>query len=154
MKALLKGGADKATAATVLILPQRINDALETLAGEAVSHGVVAEADEAALIDALNAAAKERADQFLTAKDLRKETQWMSKALSEFEVGSQIGLNVKGGGRFELDVSKGKDQPGRGTDGGRPRCRWPVDLTENPDERAGPGRLCRRRKGRDRARRR
>jgi hypothetical protein len=110
MKVLLKDGADKATAATVLIIPQRINDALETLSGEAAPHGIVAEADEAVVIDALNAAAKtkKRADQYLTAKDLRKETQWMAKALAEFEVGSKIGLILKGGGSFRLDTSRAK----------------------------------------------
>lgn len=108
MKVLLKDAAEEATATSVLIIPRRIDDAFETLSGEAVPHGFVAEADEGPLIDAINAGARERGDQFLTAKDLQKETQWMSKALAELEVGSKIGLMDKGGGTLTLDVSEAK----------------------------------------------
>lgn len=108
MKALLKDGADEVTAASVLILPKRLDDALETLSGEAAPYGIVAEADEGLLVAAVNAGAKERGDRFLTAKDLRKETQWMSKALSEYEVGSKIGLTVEDLGGFALDTSEAK----------------------------------------------
>ncbi len=106
MKVLLKHGADKATAATVLILPQLIDDALETLSGESAPYGIVAETDEAALVDALNAGARARGHHVLTARALRKEAQWMSKALAGYEVGSKIGLIVKGGGAFRLDDSE------------------------------------------------
>ena len=108
MKVLLKDGAEEATATSVLIVPRRIDDAFETLSGEAVPHGFVAEADEGPLRAAINAGARERGDQFLTAKDLQKETQWMSKALAELEVGSKIGLTDKGGGTLTLDVSEAK----------------------------------------------
>ena len=108
MKVLLKEGADEATAASVLIMPRLSDDALETLSGEMIPYGIVAEADEAALVDALNAGARARGHHLLTARALRKETQWMSKALAGYEVGSKIGLRVKGTGALSLDDSEAK----------------------------------------------
>ena len=108
MKVLLKEGAEKATAASILVLPQLIETTLETLSGEAVSDGgIVAEADYAVVGAAINTGAKERAAQSITAKTLLKEVKWMAKALGEYEIGSKIGLHITGRG-CALDDSEAK----------------------------------------------
>ncbi len=96
MKVLLREGAKKATATTILILPRLGGSTLETLAGKAVPHGIVAEADDKAVLDAVNAC--NRTDEFITGRELYKAATWMYKALGEYEDGSKIGLRVTGRG--------------------------------------------------------
>lgn len=99
MRVLLKEGAEKATAASILVLPQLGETTLETLSGEAVSNGgIVAEAEYAVVAGAINTGAGDRAAQAITPKKLLKEVEWMAKALGPYEIGSKIGLRFTGRG--------------------------------------------------------
>lgn len=103
MKVLLKEGAKKATATTILILPRLNASTLETLAGEAAPHGIVTEADDKAVLEAVNAC--DRTEQFILGRDLYKAAAWMYKALGQYENGSKIGLRLTGRG-YALDDSQ------------------------------------------------
>jgi hypothetical protein len=105
MKVLLKEGAKKATATTILILPRLDGKTLETLAGKAVPHGIVAEADDKAVLDAVNAC--DRTEQFISGRDLYKAARWMYKALGEYENGSKMSLEQTDRGNT-LDDSEAK----------------------------------------------
>jgi len=108
MRVLLKEGADKATAAGILVLPQEIETTFETLSGEGVpGGGVVAEADYSTVAQAVNAGARDRAAQTITPKMLLKQVEWMARALSPYEIGSKIGLHITGHG-WALDASEAK----------------------------------------------
>ncbi len=107
MRVLLKEDAEKATAASILVLPQEIETTFETLSGEAVPDGgIVAEADYSTVALAVNTGAKDRA-QTITPKKLLKQVEWIARALSPYEVGSKIGLHIVGDG-WALDASKAK----------------------------------------------
>jgi hypothetical protein len=108
MRVLLREGAERATAATILVLPQEVETTFETLSGEAVLNGgIVAEADYAAVADAANTGAKDRAAQTVTAKALLKQVEWMARALSPYEIDSKIGLRIIRHG-WALDDSEAK----------------------------------------------
>jgi hypothetical protein len=105
MRVLLKEGADTATADSILVLPQVTRAMLETLSGEAVAKGVVAEVNSATLSSALRAGAVARQDQFVTAKVLQEDVRWLTRALARYEVGSKISLKTTSRG-FALDDSE------------------------------------------------
>jgi hypothetical protein len=105
MRVLLKEGADAATSDSILVLPQGLGNTLETLAGDPVAKGLVAEVDERTVTSALNTAARSRKDEFVSAKDLQKDVRWLNKAIGEYEVGAKIGLTPTARG-FALDVSE------------------------------------------------
>jgi hypothetical protein len=107
MRVLLKEGADAATSESILVLPQLTGSMFETLSGESVSKGVVAEVDRKTVTSALNAGARSRKDEFVTAKDLQKDVKWLAKAVGEYELGSKIGLEPTPRG-FMLDESEAK----------------------------------------------
>lgn len=108
MRVLLKEGADEATAATILVLPQLIETTLETLSGEAVSDGgIVAEAEYEVIADAINTGARSRDAQSISPKRLLKEVEWIARAISPYEIGSKIGLRVTASG-CALDDSLAK----------------------------------------------
>jgi hypothetical protein len=94
MRVLLKEGAEKATAATILVLPQLEGSAFETLSGEDVPRGVVAAADEKTLSAAIKAGVEKRGNDYVDTKALVKGIQWMDKALADYEQSSKIGLDV------------------------------------------------------------
>lgn len=105
MRVLLKEGATGATSDSILVLPQSMGATLETLAGDGVPKGLLAEADERVVVSAVNAAARSRRDEFVTAKDLMKDVRWLHKATGEYEVGSKIGLKPTPRG-YTLDTSE------------------------------------------------
>jgi hypothetical protein len=105
MRVLLKEGADAATPESILVLPRLGGNTLETLTGDAVAKGVIAEVDQKTVTSALNAAARARKDEFVTTKDLQKDVKWLNKALGEYEIGSKIGLKSTSRG-FTLDDSE------------------------------------------------
>jgi hypothetical protein len=105
MRVLLKEGAEKATAATILVLPELGGSAFETLSGEDVPRGVTAVADETTLAAAIKAGVKKRGKDYVDAKVLVKGIRWMDKALADYEQGSKIGLDVTGSG-YALDDSE------------------------------------------------
>ncbi len=107
MRVLLKEGADAATSESILVLPQLTGATLETLSGDAVAKGVVAEVDGKTVTSALEAGARARKDEFVTAIDLRKGVNWLHKALTVYELGSKIGLKPTPRG-FTLDESEAK----------------------------------------------
>lgn len=108
MRVLLKEGARRATAASILVLPKLIETTLETLSGEADSNGgIVAEAESAVVADAISTAVKDRAAPTITPRKLLKEVEWMAKALGPYEIGSEIGLHFNGCG-CELDDSQAR----------------------------------------------
>jgi hypothetical protein len=95
MKVLLKEGASTPTPANILI-PSLSEDAtFETLIGETIpsaDKGVIAEFDEASVIEAVNEAAGERDDAILTPKELVSHLRHLNKGFGNYEVGSKIGL--------------------------------------------------------------
>jgi hypothetical protein len=104
MRVLLKEGAEKPTAAGILVLPQEI----ETVSGEGVRDGgIVADADYSTVVQAVTSGAKDRAAQSVTPKGLFKLVEWMARALSAYEIGSKIGLHITGHG-WALDDSEAK----------------------------------------------
>lgn len=106
MRVLLKEGTDSATSDSILVLPQGLSGStLETLAGDPVAKGLVADVDSRSVTSALNAAARSRRDEFISAKDLQKDVRWLSKAIGEYEIGARIGLTPTERG-FTLDVSE------------------------------------------------
>ncbi len=105
MRVLLKEGADAATSDSILVLPQLTGSTLETLAGDPVAKGLVAEVDSRSVTAALNAGARSRKDEFVTAKNLQKDVRWLSKAIADYEIGAKIGLTPTARG-FALDVSE------------------------------------------------
>jgi len=107
MRVLLKDGAQNATSESILVLPLGSGSTLETLSGEPVANGIVAEVDARAVTSALNAGARSRRDEFVSAKDLQKEVKWLNKALGEYELGSRIGLEPTPRG-FKLDDSEAR----------------------------------------------
>jgi hypothetical protein len=108
MRVLLKEGAERATAASILVLPKEVETTFVTLSGEGVPRGgIVAEADYWIVVDAVNTAAKGRAAQTITAKKLLKQVKWMNRALCPYETGSKIGLHILSHG-WTLDVSEAK----------------------------------------------
>lgn len=108
MRVLLKEGAEKATAATIIVLPQEVETTFATLAGEAVPEGgIVGEADYSAVALAVGTGAKHHATQTATSKELLEQAVWMARILSSYEVGSKIGLHIIGHG-WALDTSEAK----------------------------------------------
>ncbi|HEY2333624.1 MAG TPA: hypothetical protein VGH58_01280 [Solirubrobacterales bacterium] len=108
MRVLLKEGAEKATAASILVLPQEIETTFGTLSGEAVPEGgIVAQADYSTVARAVATGAKDRAAQSATPEELFKQAVWMARVLSSYEVGSKIGLQIIGRG-WALDASEAK----------------------------------------------
>jgi hypothetical protein len=100
MKVLLKEGADTPTPATILVPSSRGEAAFETLIGEtlpSIGKGVIAEFDEPAVIAAVNEAAAERDDEFVTAKDLARHLRHLNKGFGDYEIGSKIGLQETDG---------------------------------------------------------
>jgi hypothetical protein len=105
MRVLLKEGAEGATSDSVLVLPQLSGSTLETLAGDAVPKGLVAEVDDRMVVSAVNAGAESRRDEFIAAKDLLRDIKSLHKMLGSYEPGSKIGLTPTPEG-FTLDVSE------------------------------------------------
>ena len=104
MRVLLKEGAVNATPATILILPIGGGGLFETLSGERVSQGVVAEANPKVVVASAASAAKERDNPFLTSKDLLMDLTWLDKELADYELGSRVATTFSGG-TYVLDVS-------------------------------------------------
>ena len=108
MRVLLREGAEKATAAVILVLAQETETTFETLSGEAIpGGGIVAEADYSTLAQAVDAGARDRAAQGATSTTLLKQVEWMARALSPYEIGSKIGLHILRHG-WALDDSEAK----------------------------------------------
>ncbi len=106
MKVLLKEGAENATATSILVLAQEIETTFVTLSGEAVPDGgIVAETDYPTVAQAVNTGASNHPAQSVTPRTLLKQVEWMAKALSPYEIGSEMGLHIVGHG-WALDDSK------------------------------------------------
>lgn len=103
---LTKPDADP-TSTTILVLPQLGGSTFETLAGERVDIGFVAEVRGEPLTEAVYAGANERNDEFVTAKELTADVRCLHKDLADYESGSKIGLKVDGkGDGYTLDDSE------------------------------------------------
>jgi hypothetical protein len=108
MRVLLKDGAEKATAATIIVIPQEIETTFVTLAGEAVPEGgIVSEADYSTVALAVDTGAKHHSTQTATSNELFEQAVWMARILSAYEVGSRIGLHIIGRG-WALDTLEAK----------------------------------------------
>lgn len=107
MRVLLKKGSDAATSTTILVLPQGLKDSLETLSGELVEDaGVLSEATEKTVIDALNAGVRARKDGGWTKpKEVMKDLRWLDQALSPWEIGSVVGIEPTARG-VKLDTTQ------------------------------------------------
>jgi hypothetical protein len=104
MRVLLKEGAKEATAMSVLVVPQHAEATLVTLCGVVELHGIVGEADRAAVGKAIAAAIAHRPGD-RSAETLLEEAEWMARALGPYEVGSRIGLRFLSRG-WALDTSQ------------------------------------------------
>jgi hypothetical protein len=105
MKILLSEGADHAASATILAPRRGSGSTLETLAGDPVGQGLVAEAGKKAVISAVNAAAHARMDEFFDPRAVMRDLNWLSKALGQYELGSKIGIKPTPRG-FAIDDSE------------------------------------------------
>lgn len=94
MRALLTKPDAEPSAETVLVLPQLGGEDFETLAGERVGFGFVAEVPGEPLTEAVYAGTKKRDDDDTTAKDLTDDVRWLHKALADYELGSKMGLSI------------------------------------------------------------
>jgi hypothetical protein len=91
MRVLLKEGAEQATATSILAVdPELRETTLTTLSGEGVKGGIVAEVDNQALVEIIDAVVEECAARGATAKRLIKEVAWMARVVSPYEVGSRV----------------------------------------------------------------
>jgi hypothetical protein len=97
MRVLLKEGATEATGATILVLPVCSAGMFETLAGERVPQGTVAEADPKVVVASASSAAKERGNPFVTSKDLLMDLTWLDKELGDYEEGARVSAQFSGG---------------------------------------------------------
>lgn len=93
MRVLLTKPDAEPTSATILVLPQLGGSNFETLAGERVDFGFVAEVRGEPLTEAVYAGAKERDDD-TTAKELTDDVRWLHRALADYEPDSRIGLVI------------------------------------------------------------
>lgn len=107
MRVLLKEGATEATDATILVLPVCSGGVFETLSGERVSQGIVAEADPKVVVASASSAVKERGNPFVTSKDLLLDLTWLDKELAEYDEGTRVGPQFSGGA-YVLGVSQRK----------------------------------------------
>lgn len=106
MRVLLIKPDAEPSSRSILVLPQLGGSDFETLAGERVDLGFVAEVPGEPLTEAVYAGAKERGDDDTTAKDLTDDVRWLHKALADYELGSKIGLNIDARGEgYLLDDS-------------------------------------------------
>lgn len=106
MRVLLTSTDADPTSDTILVLPQDgTGDNFETLTGDRFAAGFAAEADNALLTEAVNASARQRADEGVRAEGLAADVRWLHKALADCEPGSKIALKVERGG-YVLDDSQ------------------------------------------------
>lgn len=105
MRVLLKEGATETTDATILVLPVCSAGVFETLAGERVPQGIVAEADPKVVVASASSAAKERGNPFVTSKDLLMDLTWLDKELGDYEEGTRVSAQFSGGA-YVLAASK------------------------------------------------
>jgi hypothetical protein len=107
MRVLLTKPGAGPTSATILVLPQLGGSTFETLAGERVEFGYLAEVRSESLTEAVYAGASERDDDLTTAKELTDDVRWLHKALADYEPGSKIGLKIDPRGQgYVLDDSE------------------------------------------------
>jgi molybdopterin converting factor small subunit len=105
MRVLLKEGATEATAATILVLPVCSAGMFETLSGERVPQGIVADADPKVVVASASIGAEERGNPFVTSKDLLMDLTWLDKELADFEEGAKVCAQFSGGA-YVLCASK------------------------------------------------
>ncbi|HUC06496.1 MAG TPA: hypothetical protein VMR96_00255 [Solirubrobacterales bacterium] len=110
MRVLLKKGAERATAETILAVgPSLRESVLTTLAGEGGQPGgVVAEVDSWTVAEAIDTAAeKHRAPAAAVRSTRIEEVEWMAGILAAYELGSELVHHVtRTGCALELPKSK------------------------------------------------
>lgn len=104
MRVLLREGAERPSAESIVIFPHEIETSPVTLCGEAARGGIVAEADTSPLeiVNRLITRCGPQADE---PEKLIWEVTWMAKALGPYEVGSRIGIHLFANG-WSLDTSE------------------------------------------------
>lgn len=107
MRVLLKEGAAEATAATILVFLRPTGATLETLSGESVTRGILAEADPKVVGAAASSATEERE---LRPNDLLKELEWLDTFLAGHDLGAKIELEVSDDGYMLDEIESGDSQ--------------------------------------------
>jgi hypothetical protein len=107
MRVLLKEGATEATAATILLFLQPKGALLETLSGESVTRGVIAEVDPKVVGAAVSHAAKERN---VRPDDLLKELEWIDQRFGHLEPGRKVDVEVAEDSCSPLDFDPGESR--------------------------------------------
>ena len=104
MRVLLTDPDAEPSSATVLVFSQVGGSSFETLAGESVDAGFVAEVDGDVLTDAVYSGARERDDEYVTPKNLTDDVRRIHRALADFQPGSKFGVKMNpGGDGYTLD---------------------------------------------------
>lgn len=104
MRILLTAGATEPTPATILIIRQEAETVFETISGDAYRRGVVAEVEHR-VVGAAIAAAMGSARRGRSPSEVFEDADWLARALSPYEPGSEIGLEILRNG-WTLDTSR------------------------------------------------
>lgn len=110
MRVLLKAGAERAKADTILAVEPPLRETmLTTLSGEGVlAGGIVAEADHWTVAEAIDTAAENHHAPFAAVRNARtKEVEWMAGILAAYELGSEVVQHLTHSGCV-IDFSKAK----------------------------------------------
>lgn len=104
MRVLLKDATKEPTAENILVSPQRTVDSFETLSGATAPFGFLADVDYETVTRAVKVGSRRRAGEFRfsiqgMAQDLRK----LAEELGKYELGSKLGLRVKGDSYVLID---------------------------------------------------
>ncbi|HKT83991.1 MAG TPA: hypothetical protein VJQ84_09180, partial [Solirubrobacterales bacterium] len=94
MRVLLKEGAAEATATTILVFLRPGGAILETLGGEPVTRGVIAEADPSTVGKAARDGIEMREDPDVRVKALLEELNWLDGFLASHRLGATIDLEI------------------------------------------------------------